>query len=231
MGKVWSETALPQLCQPHLTWWTRHTGSTSLPPWPPPAMTYHNCMCPQGVALSHPAATLLQEYTTHGCPINTGPSWSHNQLNSTIAYGPHESALTADAIDQLSTEVHEKLSLTQVTLVPWAASKHDPPTHLKISPIAMVPHKSQKFWVVLDLSFSCHGNGGCLVLSVNSTTIKTAPLGSIDQLGHYLQKVIQAFAMALHDDPIFMAKWDIKDFCRLNCAPGHECTSLYVLPS
>jgi hypothetical protein len=161
-----------------------------------------------------------------GCPVDTGPSWSRDQLKSAIQYGAHASAMTPDSIKQLLSKVQEKLSLHQVTLVPWASIQHDPPMHLKISPIAMVPHKSQKFWVILDLSFSCCDNTGRQIPSINSTTVKTAPSGSIDQLGHALQRIIHAFAAAPPADPIFMAKWDIKDgFWRLDCGEGESTTS------
>jgi len=60
---------------------------------------------------------------------------------------------------------------------------------------------------------------------VNSTTVKTAPKGTIDQLGHSLTCIIHAFAEAEEDALIFMAKWDIKDgFWRLY--PPFFCAAL-----
>ncbi len=106
-------------------------------------------MCPSGLALLHPAAELLLQYATTGCPVQTGPN------NSPVP-------------------------------------------------------------------------------SVNSTTIKTAPKGSVDQLGHVLHRIIHAFASAnIHNTrPIYMAKWDIKDgFWRLGCEDDQEWNFAYVLPS
>ena len=62
---------------------------------------------------------------------------------------------------------------------------------------------------ILDLSFNLQLKQGGIVLSVNSTTIKTAPKGAINQLGHSLTRIIHAFAEAEEDARIFMAKWDI----------------------
>jgi hypothetical protein len=58
---------------------------------------------------------------------------------------------------------------------------------------------------------------------VNNTTVKTAPKGAIDQIGHVLPRIIHAFAAAEENAKIFMAKWDIKDgFWRLDCQQGEE---------
>ena len=99
-------------------------------------------MCPRGLALEHPAAPLLLAYAMDGCPVDTGPPWTPSQLAQAIAYGAHVSATTPAAITQLAEEIQEKETLQQVRLVPWASIRNDPPSELKISPIAMVPHKS-----------------------------------------------------------------------------------------
>ncbi len=69
--------------------------------------------------------------------------------------------------------------------------------------------------------------------SVNDTTIKLAPKGALDQLGHSLSRIIHAFAEAPNDEDvkIFMAKWDVKDgFWRMCCKEGEEWNFAYVLP-
>jgi hypothetical protein len=66
---------------------------------------------------------------------------------------------------------------------------------------------------------------------VNDTTEKTAPAGTIDQIGKCLSCIIHAFAEADDAAKIFMAKWDIKDgFWRMDCAAGEEWNFAYVLP-
>ena len=86
--------------------------------------------------------------------------------------------------------------------------------------------------MILDLSFACRDTAGNKTLSVNSTTIKTAPAASIDQLRQALLRIIYAFATAPADQPIFIAKWDTKDgFWRLDCAPGKEWNFAYLLSS
>ncbi len=98
--------------------------------------------------------------------------------------------------------------------------------------MAMIPHKSRPYRAILDLSYSVKLTPTTSIPSVNSTTIKTALKGAIDQLGHSLQRIIHAFAVADENAKIFMAKWDIKDgFWRLDCRKGEEWTFAYVLPS
>ena len=62
------------------------------------------------------------------------------------------------------------------------------------------------------------------------TTVKMAPKGAIDQLGHSLSRIIHAFAETEDDARIFMAKWDIKDgFWRMDAEDGTERNFSYVL--
>ena len=68
-------------------------------------------------------------------------------------------------------------------------------------------------------------------MAVNESSVKTAPKGAINQLGHSLQRIIHAFAQADETAKVFMAKWDIKDgFWHLDCQEGEEWNFAYVLP-
>ena len=112
---------------------------------------------------------------------------------------------------QLADEAAEKVRKGQARVVLWDDIRHNLPAQLKVSPIAMVPHKSRKWRAILDLSFRLRLKQGGTVPSVNENTEKTAPKGALDQLGHSLQRIIHAFAEAKPDDQVFMAKWDVKD--------------------
>ena len=81
------------------------------------------------------------------------------------------------------------------------------------------------------MSFHLRLKQGGILPSVNTTTIKTAPKGAIDQLGHSLLCIIHAFAETKDEARIFMAKWDIKDgFWRLDAEEGAKWNFVYVLP-
>ena len=108
-------------------------------------------------------------------------------------------------------------------MVLWDDIKDNHPCQLKVSPVAAIPHKSRAYRSILDLSFALRLEDGGVVKSVNDTTEKLAPRGAIDQLGHLLKRIIQAFAEADKDAVILMAKWDIQDgFWQLNCREGEE---------
>jgi len=161
----------------------------------------------------------------------TGKNWTRAEMAAAIARGPHESALSQEAIQHFTDEVKEKVACGQARVVNWDDIKCNPPPQLKISPIAAIPHKSKAFRSILDLSFRLRLEGEGMLLAVNDTSTKTAPQGAIDQIGHALKRIIHAFAEAGDDEKIFMAKWDIKDgFWRLQCREGEEWNFSYVLP-
>jgi hypothetical protein len=148
-----------------------------------------------------------------------------------VERGPHQSALSPDAIVHFAEESAAKIKAGQAKLVLWNDIKDDPPTQLKISPIAAIPHKSKAFWSILDLSFRLRFKYGGFFESVNGATVKLAPSAALDQLGHALSCIIHAFAEARENDKVFMAKWDIKDgFWRMACKAGKEYNFAYVLP-
>ena len=217
--------------QPLRTKWTRYQGEYELPDPLPELANHRGEMCPMGLALHHPAAPLLKEWATYGCPTNTGRPWKREEMQEAIDRGPHRSALSEEAIAHFKAEVNEKIKVGQAKLVSWDSIKESPPENLEISPIAAIPQKSKQFRSILDLSFHLRLKQGGVLQLVNSTTVKTAPKGAIDQLGHSVSRIIHAFAEAKDDAVIFMAKWDIKDgFWRLDNGEGAEYNFAYVLP-
>ena len=211
--------------------WTTHEGKAILPIPTARPQTYRNEMCPAGIATAHPAGSMLSEWSQMGCPTRTGKPWSKAEMWEAVERGPHQSSLSPEAIAHFAEESAEKVRVGQAKLVLWDDIKDDPPPQLKISPIAAIPHKSKAFRSILDLSFRLRLRSGGILASVNDTTVKLAPQGALDQLGHALSRIIHAFAEADDDDKIFMAKWDIKDgFWRMDCAEGEEYNFAYVLP-
>ncbi len=115
-------------------------------------------------------------------------------------------------------------------MVLWEDIKHDHPPELKISPLAMIPHKFRQFRAPRLIlpgqtpGWNYHALSQC---SYN----QNSPRGAINQIGHSLQRIIHAFATADRDAKIFMTKFNIKDgFWRLDCKTGQEWNFCYVLP-
>jgi hypothetical protein len=186
-------------------------------------------MCPTGIATSHPAGAFLAEWATMGCPTRTGRPWTKEETWEAVERGPHQSALSPEALAHFAEESAAKVKAGQAKLVLWDDIKDNPPTQLKISPIAAIPHKSNAFWSILDLSFCLRLKYGGFLESVNGATVKLAPRVALDQLGHSLSRIVHAFAEAGEEDKVFMAKWDIKDgFWRMACEAGEERNFAYM---
>jgi hypothetical protein len=81
-----------------------------------------------------------------GALQKTGAPWSQSDIKEAIARGPHQSALTPKAIEHFTKEIREKNCIQQARVVEWDSIKDNPPTELKILPIAAIPHKSKAYW-------------------------------------------------------------------------------------
>jgi len=214
-----------------VSYWAKHEGLYNVPTPKTATTSYVGQMCPSNAALDHPARNILLQYAQEGCPVETGEPWTREMIEAAVMRGPHVSAMVPEAMNQLQLEVAEKEKNDQVRVVNWDDIKDNLPKELKVSPIAMIPHKSRMFRAILDLSFGIRLEDGAQVPSVNESSIKTAPRGAIDQLGQSLDRVIHAMAQAEQDAKVFMAKWDIKDgFWRLVGRKGEEWNFAYVLP-
>ena len=145
--------------------------------------------------------------------------------------GPHESALSEEAIAHFTAEAREKVASNQASLVYYKIFKGDFQTKMKVSPIATTPHKSKEFRSILELSFSLKLTPHGRVPSVNEEIEKTAPGGAIYQIGNVLTCLIHAFSEAPDGAKVFQEKWDIKNgFGRLDCKEGGKCNFCFVLP-
>jgi hypothetical protein len=110
-------------------------------------------MCVAGLAVEHPAAAILMDWAQFGCPTKTGKPWTRVDIDEAIERGPHQLALSPEAIQHFVKEIKEKIRTNQAWLIEWDTIKDNHLPELKISPIAAIPHKSKAFWSILDLSF------------------------------------------------------------------------------
>ncbi len=110
-----------------------YQGEFELPVPPTPLEMHRGEMCPSGMVLLHPAADLLKEWATYGCPTNTGKPWTQDQMQAAVDRGPHRSALTDDAIAHFRNEVDDKVKSSQAKLVAWDSIKDNPPAEETVS--------------------------------------------------------------------------------------------------
>jgi hypothetical protein len=162
------------------TYWTTHWGQFFVPTDKQHLTKYKNEMHPKGLALYHPAASLLKEYATFGCPTQTGKMWMKAEIWEAVAQDPHRSSLLPEAIEHFLLESLAKVAAGQAILVQCDGIKDNPPPQLMIFPIATIPHKSKAFRSILDLSFTLCLLDSSKLPSSNDTLIKTVQSGAID---------------------------------------------------
>lgn len=188
-------------------------------------------MWPRGIAKQHPAAPLLEEYSSNCCPVDIGEAWSIEHIINALKRGPHRSAKAPIPAKVLREETLEKVKEGYAKIIKWKQIKDNIPKNLKISPIAMIPHKSRLFRAILDLSFQLRINGTKLP-SVNLATVIKAPQKAMAQLGTVLKRII--FQMGTNYDPsqpFVFSNADIKDgFWRLMVNKENAWHFCYVLP-
>ena len=186
---------------------------------------------PSKDALLHLAATLIHHYSKHGCPVDCGDDWTHEHIEAAILRGAHPSADSELALKALHDETNEKIANGYSKVVRYGDIKDNLPKNLKISPVAMIPHKSRSFRTILDLSFRLKLKGK-LMPSVNSGTTKQAPAESMIQLGMCIQRLVALLADNYDPQkPFKFAKLDIKDgFWRMAVNEEDAWNFCYVLP-
>jgi hypothetical protein len=189
-------------------------------------------MQPTLFAISHDAAPLLSNYAKYGHPVDCGPNWSRDHIEQLLLRGPHRSSTSKAAIKQLREETNTKINHGYARIVKWSDIKSNIPPKLKISPVAMIPHKSKKFRCILDLTFKLFTKGNSFP-SVNENTNKLAKAEAMVQLGYSLRRLITNMADAYNPaKPFYFAKLDIKDgFWRCAVNNADAWNFCYVLPS
>ena len=188
-------------------------------------------MHPRKEVLDHPSATRQVEYATVECPADCGPAWNLQHIVSALQHGPHKSALKSKALEALHTEVDEKVKQGYAKIIQWKDIKNNLPKNFKVSPVAMIPHKTRSYRTILDLSFNLMIDGKKLP-SVNECTIPTAPQHSMKELGRVLERLVSLMAVAPSNSPDFrFSKLDIKDgFSRVKVTEQDSWIFCYVLP-
>ena len=189
-------------------------------------------MWPRGIAFKHPAAKLLQHYSTQGCPVDIGEDWSVEHIITALKRGPHISAKKKQAALHLRAETKQKVQEGYAKIIKWSDIKDNIPPNIKISPVAMIPHKSRSYRTIIDLSFQLRIRGK-IMPSVNSATKVLAPQKAMAQIGTALKRIIFKLAENYNlDKPFIFSKVDLKDgFWRMVVNQKDAWNFCYVLPS
>ena len=147
-------------------------------------------MQPRNKAMQHLAIDALLQYASDGCILDCGQDWTIAQMKAAIQKRPHQSAQSPEASNALRTKALERIAEGSCRVVKWKDIKDNPPPKLKISPIAAIPHKSQLFRMILDLSYKLKMDNKTLK-SVNKASDKDlAPQHSIYELRNVIPQII-----------------------------------------
>ena len=168
-------------------------------------------MWPRTYALDHPAAELLEYYSRHGCPVDCGEPWTREHIMAAIKRGNHPTACDPEARKYLLQESKEREKGGYAKIVRLGDILNDIPENFKLSPLAMIAHKSRLFRCILDLSFRIYfqRHQGP---SVNHSTTLLAPQKAMAQLGSCIQRIIATLAAHYNlKYPFMFCKLDIKD--------------------
>ena len=189
-------------------------------------------MDPQKLAMQHEAGELLKDYADHGCPVDCGADWSIEHIEALLRRGPHKSATSQEAIDAFKNEIGDKIKNGYSRVIKYGDIRHKLPKKFKLSPVAMIPHKSRSFRTILDLSFRLCLSG-TQMQSVNSDTKRMAPAESMVQLGYCLQRIVAMLADNYDKaNPFVFSKLDIKDgFWRMAVSESDAWNFCYVMPT
>ena len=146
--------------------------------------------------------------------------------------GPHRSANGKKAVRQLLQETEDKVKHQYARVVKWGDIKNDIPPKLKISHVAMIPHKSKLSRCILDLSFTLF-HKGMTYSSVNDKTRKMARPEAMAQLGLVITPIIYTMALHRHHGlPFKFMKLDVKDgFWQMAVTNENAWNFCYILPS
>ena len=188
-------------------------------------------MFPRNDVLKHPAAKMLLKWATDGCPVDCGDPWSAKRIQAAIDKAAHPSAQSKAAATACRNEVLERVKDGCAKLIKWDDIKHNPPTNLKVSPLAAIPHKSREFRMILDLSYNIKVNG-IKLQSVNETSNKNlAPQHAMFELGNVILRIVWALATVDPNIPFLFTKVDLKDGYWRMCVNANDAWNFaYVLP-
>lgn len=189
-------------------------------------------MQPQDLAKAHEFGPTLDEYAVNGVPVDCGDNWSREAIEEAVARGPHQSAMTPEAIELFHDDVVKyQVDAGFCRIVNWDDIKNDLPPQLKISPVAAVPQVGRRPRIILDLSFPVRVGNEIIQQAVNATTAKTSHPKALDYLGSAMPRILKFLAHAPSEYPVYLSKYDISDgFWRMVVAAGSEWNFAYVLP-
>ena len=223
-----------------------------------PAEMYRECGSPHQIAQGkrrrlmspepwmrfHPFVATLEQWAA-GVSAQCGDGWTSTAIEAAVARGPHTSALTPEARKLIAEEMEYQVAAGFSEIVYWTDLQTMLPTHLKISPLAVIPQVGRRGRLLLDLSFAVqtpHSHSkrarraqiitAPLAPAVNDTTLRQSPEYPVKELGRVLPRIFRFMADVPAEETIMFSKIDLSDgFWRMLVAENDKWNFAYVLPA
>jgi hypothetical protein len=96
-------------------------------------------LMPQARAAGHPFFPTLHEWATDGVPVDCGPAWSWEAIETAVDRGPHQSAMDPESIALVHEDIQYQVDAGFCKIVTWKELQLLRPPNLKISLIAELP--------------------------------------------------------------------------------------------
>ena len=194
-------------------------------------------MRPSPIAeLSHPFGQELKEWEK-GVEVDCGVDWSQEMIEVALQRGAHPSAKTPEAIQLFKDDIAYQVLGGFCDVILASELMKDPPSNLKISPVATVPQANRRPRIILDLSFPVRRPaekrkmGPKIVDAVNTTTTSLSPQVPVKLIGKVLTELFEFMAQAPINSEVLLGKIDLSDgFWRMIVKPQHRWNFCYVLP-
>ena len=139
--------------------------------------------------IDHKAASYLKRIGRSGVPVlQKSAPWTLEQKEAAIARGSHQS--TEQHHDFLDNEMADMIDQKHWILIPYKYIRLH--THLRLSPMGVVPQRERRPRVIVDFTFS----------GVNQETVGVAPNQKPCSLdGHWKESFIRFFTPTASTDP------------------------------
>ena len=151
----------------------------------------------------HPAGPYLDRLRPIGAPVlQTSKPWSRSEISVALARGSHQSALSH--LEFLRDEMADMVDQGYWVVLPYSTVLNL--SHLRLSPLGVVPQRDRRPRIIVDYTF----------WGINDDTVSLAPDEAM-QFGRALERVLHRIRKANRRfGPTYMIKVDIADgFYRL----------------
>ena len=151
----------------------------------------------------HPAGPYLDRLRPNGAPVlQATKPWSREEISVALARGSHQSALSH--LEFLRDEMADNIEQGYWTILPYSTVLTL--SHLRLSPLGIVPQRDRRPRVIVDYTF----------WGINDDTVPLAPYKAM-QFGRAFERTLHKIRRANRRfGPTYMIKVDIADgFYRL----------------